>query len=44
MSKVLYRENWHKEIKAFYEDITLKLLHQYTAKIAGTNQIDITRE
>ena len=44
MSKALYRENWHQEIKDFYEHITLKLLHENACKIAGTNQVDITRE
>ena len=44
MRKSLYRENWHREIKDFYEFITLKLLHQHSCKIAGVNQVDITRE
>ena len=44
MRKSLYQENWHREIKEFYEFITLKLLHQHSCKIAGVNQVDITRE
>ncbi|MCJ1398075.1 hypothetical protein MMC11_001272 [Xylographa trunciseda] len=44
MSKALYREDWHKEIKEFYEHITLRLLHENACKIAGINQVDITRD
>ncbi|TKA77124.1 hypothetical protein B0A49_03229 [Cryomyces minteri] len=44
MAKSLYRENWHRDIKAFYEHITLKLLHEKSFKIAGINHVDITRD
>lgn len=44
MGASLYRENWHEQIKAFYEDITLRLLHKHSSKIVGINQVDITRE
>lgn len=44
MGKSLYQENWQQSIKDFYEDITLKLLHKHSCKIAGLNQVDITRE
>jgi len=44
MHKALYRDNWHKEVKEFYEYITLRLLHEKSCKIAGINQVDITRE
>ncbi len=44
MGKALYRENWHQHIKEFYEETTLKLLHQKSFKIAGMNMVDITRE
>ena len=44
MKKALYRDNWHKEIKDFYEYITLRLLHENSCKIAGINQVDITRD
>jgi linoleate 8R-lipoxygenase/9,12-octadecadienoate 8-hydroperoxide 8R-isomerase len=44
MKKALYRNTWEKEVKAFYEDITLKLLHQKAYKIAGVNQVDIVRD
>jgi linoleate 10R-lipoxygenase len=44
MSKVLYRENWHADVKKFYEHITLQLLHRKSYKIGGINHVDITRE
>lgn len=44
MAKLLYRDQWHASVKAFYQDITLRLLHQNSCKIAGINQVDITRE
>lgn len=44
MGASLYRDQWHQQIKDFYEYITLKLLHQHSCKIAGRNQVDITRE
>lgn len=44
MDKALYRDQWHKQVKEFYEYITLKLLHEKSCQIAGVNQVDITRE
>lgn len=44
MEDALYRDNWHQQIKDFYEYITLKLLKEKSCKIAGINQVDITRE
>ena len=44
MGKSLYRDSWHKQVKDFYEYTTLKLLHEKSCKIAGINQVDITRE
>ena len=44
MAASLYRDKWHEQIKDFYEHITLKLLTEKSCKIAGTNQVDITRE
>ena len=44
MHKALYRDEWHRHVKDFYEEITLKLLKQKSCKIAGINQVDITRE
>jgi linoleate 10R-lipoxygenase len=44
MGKALYRDQWHKHVKEFYEDMTLQLLHEKSCQIAGVNQVDITRE
>ncbi|KAL8761616.1 MAG: hypothetical protein Q9184_002263 [Pyrenodesmia sp. 2 TL-2023] len=44
MAKALYRDNWHQHIKDFYEQITLKLLHEKSFKVAGINMVDITRD
>lgn len=44
MGASLYRDNWHQQIKDFYEYITLKLLTEKSCKIAGINQVDITRD
>lgn len=44
MGVSLYRDKWHQQIKEFYEYITLKLLMEKSCKIAGINQVDITRE
>lgn len=44
MGGALYREEWESEVKKFYEEITLKLLHQYSYQIAGVNQVDIVRD
>ena len=44
MSKLLYRDQWHKHVKDFYEHMTLKLLHDKSCVIAGIHQVDLTRE
>ena len=44
MGKALYRENWHQNIKDFYEETTLKLLHKKSYRLGGRNMVDITRE
>ncbi|OJD35163.1 fatty acid oxygenase [Diplodia corticola] len=44
MAKSLYRENWQRDVKTFYEHITLKLLHEKSFKIAGINHVDLTRD
>ena len=44
MGQCLYRDKWHQQIKDFYEYIMLKLLHEKSCKVAGTNQVDITRD
>jgi linoleate 10R-lipoxygenase len=44
MNKSIYRDQWHKAVKDFYEYQTLKLLKEKSCNIAGINQVDITRE
>ena len=44
MGTSLYRDQWHQQVKDFYEYITLRLLREKSCKIAGLNQVDITRE
>ena len=44
MAKSIYRDQWKQHIKQFYEYITLRLLHEKSIKIAGRNQVDITRD
>ncbi|KAI9838713.1 MAG: hypothetical protein M1838_004543 [Thelocarpon superellum] len=44
MSDALYRTDWRKEVKEFYENITTKLLKEKSHKIAGVNQVDIVRD
>ncbi|OQD68603.1 hypothetical protein PENDEC_c033G00088 [Penicillium decumbens] len=40
----LYRDKWREEVRTFYEDITLDLLEKNSYKIAGVNQVDISRD
>jgi hypothetical protein len=42
--KALYPNDWKKDVKAFYQDITEKLLKKYTYQIGGANCVDITRD
>ncbi|PYH96256.1 heme peroxidase [Aspergillus ellipticus CBS 707.79] len=44
VGSALYRDKWESEVKKFYEDITLKLLHQHSYRVAGVNQVDIVRD
>ncbi|ODM23237.1 Psi-producing oxygenase A [Aspergillus cristatus] len=44
MGGALYREQWESEVKKFYEEITLELLHKYSYQLAGVNQVDIVRD
>lgn len=44
MDKALHQDGWDKEVRAFYENITLQLLHEKSYKIAGVNQVDIVRD
>ncbi|KAE8355189.1 heme peroxidase [Aspergillus coremiiformis] len=43
-SKSLNNDQWRKNIKEFYEDITAKLLQEKSGNLAGIKQIDITRD
>lgn len=40
----LHREKWESEVKAFYEDITVKLLERNRFKVAGVSQVDVVRD
>lgn len=44
--KGLYPQNWHSEVKKFYEETTAKLLKSYSYKVPGTSahQVDIIRD
>ena len=44
MAKALYHSNWEKQVQSFYEYITLRLLHENSYKLAGVNQVDMTRD
>lgn len=44
MHKALFREGWYKEVRDFYEKITLQLLREKSYKLAGVNQVDIVRD
>ena len=44
VSKSLESGDWQKQVKAFYEDITVQLLNDKAGKLAGINQVDVTRE
>ena len=44
MGESLYKDKWQQQIKDFYEYITLKLLTEKSCKIAGINQVDLTRD
>lgn len=44
LTKTLKSEDWQKQVKAFYQDITVQLLNEKTGKLPGINQVDITRE
>ncbi|KAB8072987.1 heme peroxidase [Aspergillus leporis] len=43
-SKSLSNDDWRKNIKEFYEDITAKLLQEKSGNLAGIKQVDITRD
>lgn len=45
MKECLYQVSWHKNIKAFYEAITVQLLKEWSYNVGGTNsQVDIVRD
>lgn len=44
MAECLYKDKWHQEIKDFYIQTTTRLIKEKSVKIAGINQVDITRE
>lgn len=44
MGQALYRNRWDQEVRAFYEKITIQLLHEKSYKLAGVNQVDIVRD
>ncbi|KAJ5137335.1 hypothetical protein N7526_003568 [Penicillium atrosanguineum] len=44
MGQAFNTEDFPKLVKKFYEDITIRLISEKGAKLAGINQIDITRD
>lgn len=44
MTKALYVSEWDREVKKYYQDITAKLIHKKSARIADFNQVDIIRD
>lgn len=45
MQKAIYVEGkWDKEVRAYYEMMTTKMLKQKSYKLAGKNQVDIIRD
>lgn len=44
VGNALYRDKWRKEVREFYEHITLQLLRRNSYQVAGVNQVDIARD
>ncbi|RAO67642.1 uncharacterized protein BHQ10_003654 [Talaromyces amestolkiae] len=44
LERSLYQEGWDSRLKEFYEQITLQLLHDKSYTLAGTKQVDLTRD
>ncbi|KAL2422066.1 Linoleate 10R-lipoxygenase [Exophiala dermatitidis] len=44
MHQLIYRDQWHEHVKRFYSDITLRLLHEKSCRVADINQVDLTRD
>lgn len=44
MGQAFNTEDFPKLVKKFYEDVTIRLISEKGAKLAGINQVDITRD
>ncbi|KAF7512006.1 hypothetical protein GJ744_002719 [Endocarpon pusillum] len=44
MEPAMYPMNWEQDLRKFFEQVTLKLLHRNAYKIANENQVDIVRD
>lgn len=44
MAAQLYQENWKSHVKAFYKEITERLLMEKSYKLAGQTHVDIIRD
>ncbi len=44
MEPAMYPTNWEQDVKKFFEQTTLKLLHRNAYKIANQNQVDVVRD
>lgn len=44
MTTALYGGNWDREVRSFYERMTLQLLHEKSYKLGSVNQVDIVRD
>lgn len=44
MDSALYPHAWDREVRSFYERMTLQLLHEKSYKLGGVNQVDIVRD
>ncbi|KAK2733367.1 hypothetical protein FQN57_002157 [Myotisia sp. PD_48] len=44
MHAALYIDNWQDDIKAFYRNITDKLLSEHSYKVGGAYQVDMVRD
>jgi linoleate 10R-lipoxygenase len=44
MAEILFRSNWHQEVKDYYDYISAKLITQHSYKLAKVNQMDAIRD
>ena len=44
ISDALYVPGWYHQVKAYYRNITQKLLREKSYQLAGVNQVDVVRE